>query len=185
MSKDINALIDSESDPRILRELLKLVHADNDRLRGVIKEIQDEKAKASQQAFTFEESLNILRKKFFGKSSEKSPQDRKRDRLEDDSEILVHSHNLVPPVAKKAIKALPEDELIHSSSDEDLIETSAALELQNPSADQWEKVEGLFDQSVEIEIVERSFKKIIHKRQKYRLKKEFNSKSSTFPTFSN
>ena len=77
MSKDINALIDSESDPRILRELLKLVRADNDRLRGVIEKIQDEKAKASQQAFTFEESLNILRKKFYGKSSEKSPQDRK------------------------------------------------------------------------------------------------------------
>lgn len=175
MSKDINKLIDSESDPRILRELLKLSNAEILRLQSVVKEIEERKAAALQQSFTFEESLRILRHKFFGKSSEKLPQDRKRDRLEDDPELLVHSHNLVPPVAKKAVKALPEEELFHNSSDDDLIETSTALELQNPSVEQWEKVEGLFDQSIEIEIVERSFKKIVHKRQKYRLKKEFNT----------
>ena len=175
MSKDINKLIDSESDPRILRELLKLVHADNDRLRVVIKEIQDAKAKAAQQSFTLEESLKILRHKFFGKSSEKSPQDRRRDRLSDDPEILLHSQNLIPPVAKKAVKSLLEEEVLHVSSEEDLLSMSASLELENPSVNQWEEVAGLFDQSVEIEIIERSFKKIIHKRKKYRLKKEYNT----------
>lgn len=173
MSKDINKLIDSESDPRILRELLKLVHADNDRLRGVIKEIQDTKDRVSQQSFTFEESLKILRHKFFGKSSEKSPQDRRRDRLNDDPELLVHSENLLPPPVKKAVKSLPEEEVIHEASADDLITMSQSLEILNPSVEQWEEVEGLFDQSVEIDIVERSFKKIIHKRKKYRLKKEF------------
>ena len=175
MSKDINKVIDSESNPRILRELLKLVHADNDRLRGVIKEIQDEKAKEAQQSFTLEESLKILRHKFFGKSTEKSTQDRKRDRLNDDPEILLHSQNLIPPVTKKSIKFLSEDEVMHDASEEDLLGMSVGLELENPSVDQWEEVEGLFDQSVEIDIIERSFKKIVHKRKKYRLKKEFNT----------
>ncbi len=166
-------ILDSEHDPRILRDLAKMMDAEIKRLNSVIKTIQDEKAKAAQEKVNLEESLKILRNKYFGKSSEKSPKERKRDRMNDDPELTLHSQNLVPPPTKKEIRDLESEVLVHDASDEDLKSMSESLDLENPSANQWEEISGLFDQSVEINIIERRYKKVIHKKKKYRLKKEF------------
>jgi transposase len=173
MSETTPHILDSESNPEILRALAKLLESEVSRLNHVIKQIQDEKVISTQQNLNLEESLNILRKKYFGKSSEKSFQDRKRDRMNEDHELLLHSQNLLPPPKNKAVKDLPQEELIHEASDDDLKSMSEALGLTNASSAQWEEIPGLFDQSVEVTIIERSYKKILHKRKKYRLKKEF------------
>lgn len=166
--------LDRENDPRILRELAKVMNAEILRLQGVIEKIELEKKNQAQITFTIEESYSILRKKFFGRSSEKMT-DRPRSRSEEDPEVLLHSQNIVPPPSKKSIRSLRDEEVIHESSDNELIEASKELGLASPSSGQWEKLEGVFDQSTEIEIIERSYKKVIHKRQKYKLKSEFNT----------
>jgi transposase len=143
------------------------------RLRDVITKIEAEKAEENQRNFTFEESLKVLRKKFFGKSSEKSPKDHPRDRASDEPELTVHSQNLLPPLGKKKTRDLPVEERLHEASREDLVSMSKSLGLANPSAEQWEEIAGLFEIRSEIEITERSFKTIRHKRKKYRLKSEF------------
>lgn len=164
--------LENENDPRILKELIKLIIADNEKKQNLIDKILDQKTKAEQKSFSMEESLSVLRKKFFAKSSEKMT-DRKRSRKDDD-EILLHSQNLIPPVKNKSIKKLPEEIIIHEATANELIEASRDYGLENPSADQWKKIENLFEESTEIEILERSYKKIIHKKQKYKLKEEFN-----------
>lgn len=58
--------IDNENDPRILRELSKLQHAEIIRLQNLLKKFETEKDEALQQKFSAEESLLILRKKIFG-----------------------------------------------------------------------------------------------------------------------
>jgi transposase len=165
---------ETETDPRILKELIKLIVADNAKKDKLIESLMIEKSKAEQQKFSIEESYSILRKKFFGRSSEKMI-DRPRSRSEEDSEILLHSQNIVPPPSKKSIKSLDEEEITHECSEAELIEASKELGLASPCPEQWEKLEGVFDQNTEIEIVERSYKKVIHKRQKYKLKSEFNT----------
>lgn len=162
-----------ESNPEILRALLDLSNNEIKRLRSVVTQIEKESAKTAQEKFTFEESLKILRKKYFGKKSEKSAKPRERDRLNDDPELTVHSHNLLPPPTKKQVRDLETQEIVHPSNNEDLKSMSESLGLKNPGAHQWEEIPGLFDQSVEITVVEREYKKILHKRKKYRLKKEF------------
>lgn len=147
-------ILDSEHDPRILRDLAKMLDAENKRLKDVIKEIQAEKAKQAQAKISLEESLKILRKRYFGRKSEKSAKTRDRDRLNDDPELTVHSQNLLPPPVKKQTRDLETEERVHESSDDDLKAMSESLALQNPSADQWEEIPGLFDQSVEITVVE-------------------------------
>jgi len=166
-------ILDSEHDPRILRDLAKLLDAENRRLKSVIHKIQVENDKRSQQVISFEESLKILRKKYFGKKSERSTKPRERDRLNDDPELTLHSQNLLPPPKKKQTRSLETQEVVHESNDDDLKSMSESLGLENPSHHQWEEIPGLFDQSVEVTVVERQYKKILHKRKKYRLKKEF------------
>jgi len=150
-----------------------MLNSEVNRLNDVIKKIQAEEAKKNQQKINIEESLKILRKKFFGKSSEKSPKERSRDRMNEDPELLVHSENLLPPPKNKAVCDLETEERVHDSSDEDLKSMSELLGLSAPSSSQWEEIPGLFDKSVEIILIEREYKKILHKRKKYRLKKEF------------
>jgi transposase len=164
--------LENENDPRILKELALLMNAEILRLQEKIKKIEDQKDKTEQHSFAIEESLSVLRKKYFGKSSEKTT-GRERSRKDDD-EVLLHSQNLLPPIKNKSAKKLTEEIIIHEASENELKDASIDYGIENPSAEQWQKIENLFDESTEIEIVERSYTKIIHKRQKYKLKKEFN-----------
>ena len=165
--------LEEENDPRILKELIKLIVADNEKKQKFIDQILEQKQISDQKFFSMEESLAVLRKKFFGKSSEQSP-DRNRSRKPDD-EVLLHSQNIIPPVKEKSVKKLPEEVVIHEASSDELVQASKDFGINNPNQSQWIKVDGLFDQSTEIEIIERSFKKVIHKKQKYKLKSEFNN----------
>jgi transposase len=164
-------ILDSENNPLVLRAVAKLLDSEVKRLNGVIAKIQADNAKVDQAKLNLEESIKIFRKKFFGKSSEKSS--RNRNRLNEDAELLVHSQNLLPPPKNKAIRDLASEELVHEKEAGELKELSESFGLENPSDDQWEEIPGLFDKSVEIVIVEREYKKVTHKRKKYRLKKEF------------
>ena len=87
--------LDNENDPRILKELLKLAQSHIKYQDELIKKIITESNEVLQKAFSAEESLLILRKKFFGKSSEKSLKDETDDfdrlRSADESELTLQS----------------------------------------------------------------------------------------------
>lgn len=171
--------IENENDPRILRELLKLAQNHIKYQDDLIKKYVLENDKVQQQKFSAEESLLILRKKLFGKSSEKSPQDEVDDfdrlRSADASELTLHSQNLVPPISKKQTKKLAEEIIYSDLSAADLKNASIEMNLENASSDQWEKLEGLFEESVMVTVVERKYLRKLIRRQKYKLKKEFNT----------
>jgi transposase len=173
MSSETPHILDREHDPRVLRAVAKMLDSEVKRLNDVIKQIQTEEAKSKQQKINLEESLRVFRDKFFGKSSEKSVKERDRDRLNDDPELLVHSENLLPPPKNKQTRELETEEKIHDKNDDELKAMSESLGLKDASVEQWEEIPGLFDKSIEIIIVERQYKKIVHKRKKYRLKEEF------------
>lgn len=170
--------LENENDPRILRELLKLAQNHIKYQDDLIKKYLLEKDEVQQQKFSAEESLLILRKKMFGKSSEKSPKDEtdEFDRLRsaEESELTLHSQNIVPPVSKKQTKKLDEEIIFSEFSDDELKKASVELNLENASSAQWERVEGLVEESVMVTVVERKFLRKVIRRQKYKLKKEFN-----------
>lgn len=173
MSTQTMRLIEKEKDARVLRDLIVMMESEIKRQKDVIRHLQNEKAKDAQNKFNIEESFSVLKKKYFGKSSEKSIKNRDRDRLNDNPELLVHSQNLLPPLAKKATRDLEIEEIIHEASTDELKSFSEDFGLENPSANQWEEIPDLFDKSTEITVVERQYKKILHKRKKYRLRAEF------------
>lgn len=170
--------IENENDPRILRELLKLAQNHIKYQDDLLKKYVLEKDKALQQKFSAEESLLILRKKMFGKSSEKSAKDETDDfdrlRSAEESELTLHSQNIVSPVSKKQTKKLDEEIIYSELSDDELKNASEEMNLENPVASQWEKLDGLVEESVMVTVVERKFLRKVIRRQKYKLKQEFN-----------
>lgn len=175
MESKVKQVWHNEKNPEILSALLDMANAEILRLKKIVDQTNLEKAKSDQIAFAIEESLKVLRKKFFGKSSERSISDRNRSNKDFDAEVLLHSQNLIPPLEKNKTNRLFEEIEIHEMSDEELKSASHELGLESPSSNQWEKVNNFFEDSVEIEIVERTYKKIKHRRQKYKLKSEFNN----------
>lgn len=166
-----------ESNPEILRFYINELFKHNDQLSKTLTKAIEEKAKAAQKSFSLEDQLLILKKKFFGKSSEKRKiEDRVRDT--EDQDLLVHSYSLVPPASRKNTKSLDEEVVTHSLTDEELQAMSVALGLVQPTSAQWEAMPGFFDESTEVTVIERSYKKLIHRRQKYCLKKEFQNEDS-------
>lgn len=153
--------IDNENDPRILTELSKLQHAEIIRLQNLFKKFESEKDEVLQQKFSIDESLLILRKKVFGKSSEKSEKhevdDFDRLRSVEESELILHSQNIVPPLSKKQTKKLDEEIIYAELSEDELKKVSVEMSLENASASQWEKQEGLVDELVMVTVVERKF----------------------------
>jgi len=176
--------LENENDPRILRELLKLAQNHIKYQDDLIKKYLFEKVEDQQQKFSAEESLLILRKKMFGKSSEKSPKDETDDfdrlRSAEESDLTLHSQNIVPPVSKKQTKKLDEEIIYSELNEDELKKASVELNLESASADQWEKLEGLTDESVMVTVVERKFLRKVIRRQKYKLKPEFNKTEKDF-----
>ena len=171
--------LENENDPRILKELAKLMNAEILKLQSQLKKYESERDEALQQKFSAEESLLILRKKMFGKSSEKSEKQEADDfdrlRSADESELTLHSQNIVPPVSKKQTKKLDEEVIYAELSEAELKKASVEMSLENAEASQWEKLEGLVEESVMVTVIERKFLRKVIRRQKYKLKQEFNN----------
>lgn len=163
--------IKTETNVEYLRGVIAILDGHVGRLQKII----DEQEAKKQLPLGFEIQLSKLKKLIFGRKSDKRLEatDRPRDKSED--ELLLHSRSLFPELSDKQAKDLDTETIIHSAGEEDLVMESTLRELNSPSADQWEEISGLYDKSTEITVIERSYKKLIHKRKKYRLKSEHNT----------
>lgn len=164
----------NEKDPEVLRFYIDRLLKEKDRQDQVISDLSRRMAVRAQTNLSLEDQLTVLRKKFFGKSSEKRKSIESRLRQAEDEDVLVHSQSLLPPLKKEQFKKLDEEIIYHVCSELELLEMSHALDIKDASASNWEKVENFYDESTEVTVIERQYKKLIHRRQKYKLKKEFN-----------
>mgnify|MGYP001291992148 CR=1 FL=1 len=163
--------IKAETNVEYLRGVIAILDGQNKLMRKIISEQEAKK----QLPLEFEIQLSKLKKLIFGRKSDKRLDATDRPRDKNDEQLLLHNKNLFPELEEKKTKDLDTETVIHSASDEDLLTESSLRELTNPSSAQWEEIEGLYDQSTEITVVERSYKKVIHKRKKYRLRMEHNT----------
>jgi transposase len=159
--------LEQESNPEVLRLFTKWVmshnerlHKDNERLRQLVNE-------QVQESLKFEDQLLVLRKLIFGKKSEKR---NPRPRGTNKDEVLLHSQSLVPDPTPEEMIKIPEEIVYHSMRDEELIEEAGLRGFKGSVATDWEEIKGLYDESSEVTVIERSFKKILHRKKKYRFK---------------
>ena len=160
--------LEKENDPEVLRALMKVIINHNEKLQKQIDGFRDQQALAAQLKLNISDELSILQRIIFGKRSEKrSP---KRPRSQDSADVLLHSQSILPPIKENQAKALDEEIIYHELSAEELKAESVLRGVTEPSSDQWAEIENLFDESIEITVVERQYKKLRHRRKKYKLK---------------
>jgi hypothetical protein len=174
-------IIENEKDPRVLRALIGDLVEHNKKLKDIIAEIERENAERNQAAFNLEERVKLMRRKTFGKSSEKRAEasDRPRDKSQEDALVFSQAAFPAPESRSEQQKGkakgagLEEVVIDHRPTEETLVDESGSRGVEKPSASQWEDT-GLYDESIKITLIERRYVKEIHRRHKYRLKEKFN-----------
>jgi transposase len=150
----------TESRPDILRQTAQLLAAENERLHRRLVDLTRELALAKGQTATqleleiarLQEQLAARNRQLFGTTSEKRARPPEHP----------------PPLASdpqrghgpRAQRALPSVERVHELDEPDRICPKCGGDLRP-----WE---GQFEESEEVDVVERSFRLVRHKRQKYR-----------------
>jgi transposase len=174
-------IIESEKDPRVLRALINDLVIHNQKLKGIITEIERRNAEQDQAAFRLEERVKLLRHEIFGKSSEKRTEASDRPRDKSQEEALIFSKSAFPSPEKrndqkgKAKGFGLEEVIIEQRPNEDELKAESELRgVASPSSDQWRET-GLYDESMKIQLIERRYVKEIHRKFKYKLKEEFNA----------
>ncbi len=93
-----------------------------------------------------------------------------RARRTDADQLLLHAQSVGGKPNDEENLDLPKEDCVHTSSEEDLfsiaVEKDPSLQKESCTI---EAVDNFFETSTEITITERTFKKVIHKRQKYRV----------------
>lgn len=166
---DILRALRRETDPELLRDVAMHVIEQNQKLNELIDSILEQQAAQAQQKLSLKDELKVLRKMVFGKSAEKRkrPEAQDRRRSIESQALLLHAQSLAPLPDEEESKDLSEE--VH---DYDLTEAEKGEEarLRGIADPQWEEIEGLYEESTEITVVERQYKKKRHRRKKYRLK---------------
>lgn len=166
ISMELPQSVKQENDPEVLKALLSYIAQENEILKKENTRLQVEKNKKDQQTLNMDDALLLMRKRVFGKSSEKRSGGRKRDKNK--KQLSIHSQSLVPPPSEKELGSLPEIKVDHKLTSEELSEI--AKEYGYPEDSEWECIEGLYDESTEVDIKVESYVRKKHRRFKYRLK---------------
>lgn len=161
--------LDRENNPEVLREFAKLTLGEIDRLKQQIAELNKSQYDHEQLKLVYADQLSKLQKKLFGNGREKLDKDLKPRKTDD---LLVHGNSVNPDADHKKKQVAKDRELTgenryYSTDDKELQEEAMIRGHENPKPGDWKELGGLYDEATEITIVERVYKKIVHKRKKY------------------
>jgi transposase len=163
--------LDRESRADILREFAKVSVTEVIRLSQEVSELKKAQTTSEEQIrLGYQDRLSKLQKMMFGHGPEKLDRDLKPRKHDD---LLAHggSQNpddvhLIKPTARD--RNLSAENSLYSLSSDELKDEAVSRGYKDSKASDWREIDGLFDESTEITIVERVYKKVIHKRKKYR-----------------
>jgi transposase len=162
--------LDTEARPDILRELARISVVENLRLTKEISELKKAQAQSLEQArLGYLDTLTKLQKKLFGQGTEKLNKDLRPRRNED---LLAHGGALNPsdePANQHKAKdrKLTADISLYAMDDLELKDEAMTRGHQDSKKSDWKEVNGLYDEATEITVIERVYKKVIHRRKKY------------------
>ena len=169
-------LFDSINDPAALKRMGKFLLEENAKLAAVLERVRaerDEKEKAKQQWLDQAMVLNLhkLQRVAFGFGRELS-KIRDRERLKIEKQLTLQTSSLVAEIEDVKNDNLPVEDLVHLQDEESLLEQCHLSGLVFNDGDQIEvsQIQNLFEESSEITITKETFRKVRHKRAKYRAK---------------
>lgn len=167
-------LIKNESHPEVLRGLALFVVEQSSIMALEIEKLREEiKKKEVQKQIWLSQAirtqLHKLQRQIFVNGRESLGQ-KKRNRRDDEDQLLLHAQSLTEGPADNEIE-IPQENELHFAEGPEIL---ALAQEKDPdlTADQAEveEIDGFFETSTEITVTERIYKKVVHKRQKYRVK---------------
>jgi transposase len=180
----LEQLIKQEKNPEILRDLSlfileqsTILAQDNERLK---KEIAAKKHHQEWLNSAVQFHLHKLQRRFFEHGRESLSKQRLRARGTDQDQLLMHAQSLAGDNLAKGEKFdLPKEDLLHFATEAEVIGFAKEKDqgLTEETAE-IEEIPGFFETATEITITERTFKKVIHRRQKYRVKNKVTRKET-------
>ena len=186
--------LEEETNLEVLREFSGILLKTVGRLESTVTELRRENFELSGKAVPEEiaqawlttelkDQLSRLQRKFFGFGRETLPGKPARPIGHKGQEVLtltVRPQVTLEPAPKAGsapATALSRDteSKAHDFLTPDLVAESLIRGVgMGAGAEAWKKIEGLTEDTVEITITERTYRKVIHKQAKYRLKDEYN-----------
>jgi hypothetical protein len=165
------SFLDTESRTDILREFAKLSVAENLRLIQENSDLKKVQAQSLEQIrLSYQDTLCRLQKKLFGKGTESL---KKKFRTPRSDEVLPHGDGLNPSDEPTAAQKTAKDRAkateisLYSMQDGELKDEAMTRGNTDSKRSDWKELEGLFDEASEITIIERVYKKVLHRRKKY------------------
>lgn len=178
----VERLIKNQSNPDLLREMALLIHNQNgllaERNRWLEERIATQEAERQEWLSSLKSQLHKLQRRFFVNGRESL--NRGRDRRDESEQLLMHAQSLAGPVTERETRKLPLETQVHIEESFDALITLAKTKdagLTKESAEVAE-IENLFETSTEITVTERTYTKVLHKRQKYRVKNKQTGKET-------
>jgi len=177
----VERLIRQEKNPEVLREISlfilqqsELMAKENETLK---KKIADKKQSQEWLNAALQAHLHKLQRRFFENGRE-SLGTRKR-RTDKDQQLLLHAQSLAGEPSKVEKFDLPKEEQPHFAS---ALKVLALAQSKDPGLTketaEITEMEGFAETSTEITITERVYKKVVHKRQKYKVKNTVTDKET-------
>ncbi len=168
----VQKLIKNETNPEVLREIALFVieqsakiAEENNQLKIVIAKEEAKKQEWLNQAIKTQ--IHKLQRRCFGQGREGL---RNRDRRTEAEQLLLHAQSLAGKPNTNEASELPCEEQIHWVEEPEVValakEKDPDLVLNEAKV---EEMAGFFETATEITITERTFKKVIHKRQKFKV----------------
>lgn len=156
-----------KSDPEALRLFILSLAKRNHFLKERLTNFEMQDALEAQTRLELKEQLKTLQKMIFQRGREKR-RSNDRKRLGEREQLLLHAEQMTPALDSEVESLLEQKAIIHRYSEEALAEVAARLGHSKDA--KWETLLGLEETSQEISMIERRYIKILHERQKYRLK---------------
>lgn len=159
-------VVQEETDPAILKMFLEhTINLVGD-LEKKVEKLQSEKDKNDQQLLKLDDQLVAMRKRHFGKSSEKRPSS--RPKANSDQQLTLHGQSFVAAPCEKELGRLKEIILDHKLTDDELADIAEEYGYARDS--EWEHLNGFYDESEEVDVVVQSYVRKKNRRHKYKLK---------------
>jgi len=187
--------LEQETNIEVLREFSGILLKTVSRLEAAVTQLKHEKNVLEGKEVPSTESqgwlnqelkdqLTRLQKKFFGFGRETLPGKPARLMGHAHQEVLAlvsrpqEINEPLPPAGTPSASALSNEteSKAHDFLTPDLVAESLTRGLaMSVGTEAWKKISGLTEDTVEITITERTYRKVIHKQAKYRLKDEYNT----------
>lgn len=142
-----------------------------DRSEEMAVEIADFKklqAENKQLQLNMEHQHSVLRKLIFGHGVEKRDNTSRKRRQKEDQTLLLHAQSLAPAPTAEESAGIEKSVVYHAMSTTELQAIAKDMDLQRQTPDAWEEIKDLTDDATEVNVIERSYVSVLHKRKKYR-----------------